>query len=92
MSFLAFASLLLAQSVERTTKLAVSEPTEVSGTILQPGNYILRVHDFMGGKVQVQVADENNSKVLATVTAMRLRRNLDTDQQRAEQVEFTYTT
>jgi len=90
--FLGLASLLLAQPVQRQTKLTISEPTEVSGTILQPGNYLLKVHDFKGGKVQVQVMDGNDNRVFATVTAMRARRNLDTDQQQAEQTEFTYTT
>lgn len=94
MAFLGSASLMLAQGspVQRTTKLNISEPTEISGTILQPGVYMLRVHDFKDGKVQVQVTDENNTKVFATVTAMRMRRNLDTNQQQAEQTEFTFTT
>ena len=94
LAFLGFASLLLAQGtpVQRTTKLNISEPTEISGTILQPGAYMLRVHDFKNGKVQIQVTDESEKQVFATVTAMRMRRNLDTNQQQAEQTEFTYTT
>jgi LPXTG-motif cell wall-anchored protein len=93
-AFLGFASLLLAQGspVQRTTNLSISEPTEISGTVLQPGAYVIRVHDVTGGKVQVQVTDENQKKVIVTVTAMRTRRNLDTNQQQAEQTEFTYTT
>lgn len=94
MAFLGSASLLLAQGspVPRTTKLSISEPTEISGTILQPGVYMIRVHDVTNGKVQVQVTDESEAKVFATVTAMRMRRNLDTNQQQADQTEFTYTT
>jgi len=94
MAFLGLASVLLAQGtpVQRQTKLTISEPTEVSGTILQPGSYLLKMHDFKGGKVQVQVMDENDKQVFATVTAMRMRRNLDTDKQQAEQTELTYTT
>jgi len=94
MTFLGFASLLLAQGtpVQRTTKLMISEPTEISGTVLQPGNYMIRVRDFKAGKIQVQVTDETDKTVFATVTAMRMRRNLDTNQQQAEQTEFTYTT
>ncbi len=92
--FLGFASLALAQGtpVQRTTKLTISEPTEISGTVLQPGVYMIRVRDFTNGKVQVQVTDEADKTVFATVTAMRMRRNLDTNQQQAEQTEFTYTT
>ena len=94
MTFLGFASLLLAQGtpVQRTTKLTISEPTEISGTVLQPGNYMIRVRDFKAGKIQVQVTDETDKTVFATVTAMRMRRNLDTNQQQEEQTEFTYTT
>jgi LPXTG-motif cell wall-anchored protein len=94
LAFLGFASLLLAQGtpVQRTTKLNIAEPTEISGTILQPGAYMMRVHDFKDGKVQVQVTDESEKQVFATVTAMRMRRNLDTNQQQADQTEFTYTT
>jgi len=94
MAFLGSASLLLAQGspIQRTTKLSVSEPTEIAGTVLQPGIYVIRVHDVTGGKVQVQVTNENETTVIATVTAMRTRRNLNTNQEQAEQTEFTYTT
>ena len=95
MAFLGFANLLLAQGatpVQRNTKIHVSEPTEVAGTILQPGTYTMKVLDFTGGKVQVQVSDENDKNVITTVIAERLRRNLDTNQQQDAQTEFTYTT
>jgi LPXTG-motif cell wall-anchored protein len=91
--FLAIASLLPAQvtPVQRTTKLTISMPTEISGTILQPGTYTLKVLDYTGGKLVVQVTNANDQNVLTTVMAQRLRRNLDTDQERNEQTEFTYT-
>jgi LPXTG-motif cell wall-anchored protein len=94
LAFLGSASLLLAQGVPvpRTTKLNIVEPTEIAGTVLEPGSYMIRVHDVTDGKVQVQVTDETETKVFATVTAMRMRRNLDTNQQQTEQTEFTYTT
>jgi len=90
---LATASLLLAQGtpVQRTTRLTISVPTEVSGTILQPGTYTLKVLDFKSGKQVVQVTNFNDQNVLTTVVAQRLRRNLDTEQERNEQTEFTYT-
>lgn len=90
---LATASLLLAQGmpVQRTTRLTISVPTEVSGTILQPGTYTLKVLDFKSGKQVVQVTNSNDQNVLTTVVAQRLRRNLDTEQDRNEQTEFTYT-
>src|SRR5690348_5422821 len=90
---LATASLLLAQGtpVQRTTRLTISAPTEVSGTILQPGTYTLKVIDFKVGKQVVQVTNANDQNVLTTVMAQRLRRNLNTEQERNEQTEFTYT-
>jgi LPXTG-motif cell wall-anchored protein len=95
MAFLGFANLLLAQGstpVQRNTKINISEPTEVSGTVLQPGTYTLKVLDFQDGKVQVQVSDENDKKPITTVVTEKVRRNLDTHQQTDEQAQFTYTT
>jgi len=93
MAFVGFASLLLAQCipVQRTTRLTISEPTEVSGTILQPGTYTLKVLDYKVGKIIVQVTNANDQNVMTTVLAQRLRRNLDTEAQREGQGEFTYT-
>ncbi|MGH9443752.1 MAG: LPXTG cell wall anchor domain-containing protein [Thermoanaerobaculia bacterium] len=95
MAFLGLANFALAQGatpVQRNTKISISEPTEIAGTILQPGTYTIKVVDFKTGKVQVQVSDKDDKSVITTVTAMRLRRNLDTNQQQANQAEFTYTT
>lgn len=95
LAFLGFANLLLAQGatpMQRNTKINISEPTEVSGTVLQPGTYTLKVLDFQDGKVQVQVSDENDKKILTTVVTQKVRRNLDTKQQTDEQAQFTYTT
>lgn len=95
MAFLGLANLVLAQGatpVQRNTKINISEATEVAGTVLQPGTYTLKVLDFTGGKVQVQVSDENDKNIITTVIAERLRRNLDTNQQQSQQTQFTYTT
>lgn len=95
MAFLGLANLLLAQGatpMQRNTKINISEPTEVSGTVLQPGTYTLKVLDFQDGRVQVQVSDENDKKVITTVVTQKVRRNLDTNQQTDEQTQFTYTT
>ena len=94
-AFLGLANLLLAQGaipVQRNTKVTISEPTEVSGTILQPGTYTLKVLDFQSGKLLVQVSDADDRKVITTVTTQKVRRNLDTDREVEEQAEFTYTT
>lgn len=78
-------------AVQRDTKLAVSEPTQVGPILLDPGSYTLRVHDFKGGKVQVTVVRDSDLKTMGTATAMRARRNLDTNQQADNQTQFTYT-
>ncbi len=94
-AFLGFANLLLAQGatpMQRNTKISISEPTEVSGTVLQPGTYTLKVLDFQNGHVQVQVSDENDKTPITTVVTQKVRRTLDTKQQTDEQAQFTYTT
>jgi len=90
---LGVSALALAQAtVQRDTKLAVSEPTQVGPVLLDPGSYTLRVHDFKGGKIQVNIVRDSDQKMMGTATAMRARRNLDTNQQADNQTQFTYTT
>ena len=91
---LGISALALAQgtTVQRDTKLAVSEPTQVGPVLLDPGSYTLRVHDFKGGKIQVNIVRDSDQKMMGTATAMRARRNLDTNQQADNQTQFTYTT
>jgi LPXTG-motif cell wall-anchored protein len=91
---LGVSALALAQgsAVQRDTKLAVSEATQVGPVLLDPGSYTLRVHDFKGGKVQVNIVRDSDQKMMGTATAMRARRNLDTNQQADNQTQFTYTT
>jgi hypothetical protein len=90
---LGVSALALAQgTVQRDTKLAVSEPTQVGPVLLDPGSYTLRVHDFKGGKIQVNIVRDSDQKMMGTATAMRARRNLDTNQQSDNQTQFTYTT
>ena len=91
---LGVSALALAQggAVQRDTKLAVSEATQVGPILLDPGSYTLRVHDFKGGKVQVTIIRDSDQKSMGTATAIRARRNLDTNQQAESQTQFTYTT
>jgi LPXTG-motif cell wall-anchored protein len=79
-------------TVQRQTRLAVSEPTMVGNVLLDPGSYTLRVHDFQSEKVQVVVTRDSDSKTMGTVVASRERRSLDTHQASDNQVQFTYTT
>lgn len=73
-------------NVQRRSKLTVSEPTEIPGTVLQPGTYFVKVMDFEGEKVIVQFLNEDETKPVATVLAMRDRRVMTDD----GQTGFTY--
>lgn len=91
---LGVSALALAQgiSVQRETKLAVTEPTQVGNTLLDPGSYTLRVHDFKDEKVTVVIVRDSDQKTVGTVVAFRERRNLDTHEASDNQTQFTYTT
>lgn len=78
--------------VQRDTRLAVTEPTQVGTVLLDPGSYTLRIHDFKGGKVQVTILRDSDQKTMGTATAIRARRSLNTNEQAESQTQFTYTT
>jgi LPXTG-motif cell wall-anchored protein len=73
-------------NVQRRSRLVVSEPTEIPGTVLQPGTYFVKVMDFQGEKLIVQFLNEDETKPIATVLAMRDRRVMTDDGQDG----FTY--
>lgn len=81
-----------AGSVQRTTKLAVTEPTMIGNVMLDPGSYTLRVNDYQAEKVQVVISRDSDNKSMGTVIASRERRSLDTHQASDNQTQFTYTT
>lgn len=55
-----------AQSQEVST-LAITEPTDVGGTILQPGTYLVRVVSPQADRNKVQITSVDRDKVYATV-------------------------
>lgn len=61
-------------NVQRRTKMIVSEHTEIPGAVLHPGTYMVKVVDFKDGKEIVQFTNEEETKVVATVLAIRDRR------------------
>ena len=73
-------------NVQRRSKLTISEPTEIPGTLLQPGTYFVKVMDFQDEKLIVQFMNADETKVIATVLAMRDRRVMTDD----AQTGFTY--
>ena len=56
----------LAQTPEYSA-FPVDEPTDVGGTILQPGQYLIRVLPSRFNRNQVQITDPDRTKVYATV-------------------------
>ena len=81
-----------AGSVQRTTKLAVTEPTQIGNVLLDPGSYTLHVKDYQGEKVQVVITRDSDQKAMGTVITSRERRSLDSHTESDNQVQFTYTT
>jgi len=69
-----FALSLLAVQTARadkawTTPLTLSEPTEIPGTVLPPGDYVVRVENTNQVRQIVQFLSPDQSKVFATVMA-----------------------
>ena len=81
-----------AGSVQRTTKLGVTEATQVGNVLLDPGSYTLFVKDYQGEKVQVVITRDSDNKAMGTVITSRERRSLDSHAESDNQVQFTYTT
>jgi LPXTG-motif cell wall-anchored protein len=88
----AFAIAQGAGSVQRSTKLTVTEPTMVGNVLLEPGTYTLHHRDYQAEKVQVGITRDSDNKTMGTVIASRERRNLDPHEATANQTQFTYTT
>lgn len=55
-----------AQSQEVST-LSITEPTDVGGTILQPGTYMIRVVSPVADRNKVQITSVDREKIYATV-------------------------
>ena len=55
----------LAQSPETST-LVLTETTEVAGTVLEPGTYLIRVISPLADRNKVQITSSDRSKVYAT--------------------------
>jgi LPXTG-motif cell wall-anchored protein len=72
--WLASASVVAADNVQRRQKMTLNEPTEIPGTVLQPGTYVIKVMDYKDGKEIVQFTSEDEKDVIATVLAIRDRR------------------
>lgn len=61
-------------NVQRRSNMTVAEPTEIPGYVLQPGIYLVKVMDYKDEKEIVQFSNPEDTKVVATVLAIRDRR------------------
>jgi LPXTG-motif cell wall-anchored protein len=82
-------AMLLASSARADTAwrsaLVVSEATEIPGTMLQPGRYIVKVLDTQETRKVVQFMNADESAVIATVMGIP-----DYRVETAQRTEFTY--
>jgi LPXTG-motif cell wall-anchored protein len=67
------------------SQLHLSQPTEIPGKVLEPGDYVVKVLDTKQPRKIVQFSNADDTKVIATVMAIP-----DYRVQPAERVEFTY--
>jgi LPXTG-motif cell wall-anchored protein len=63
----------------KLTKVTISEPIAVSGTVLQPGSYWFKLVDLPSTRHSVQIVSENREHVFATVNTNNVYRNQPTD-------------
>jgi hypothetical protein len=70
-----------ADTWNKLTKLTFTEPVEISGTVLQPGTYWIKLLDSPANRNIVQIWNEDRSQLITTVLAIpnyRLRPTGDT--------------
>jgi hypothetical protein len=66
MALMILAPAAMAQTPE-VSPFPVTEPTEISGTVLQPGNYMIKMLPSFSNKNQVQITSVDGETIYATV-------------------------
>jgi len=69
-----FAATARADSWDKVTKVSISEPIAVSGTILQPGTYMFKLVNLASDRHTVQILSEDSYHVFATINAINAER------------------
>ncbi len=54
----------------KKTILTINQPLQIPGTVLQPGKYVVKLADSASNRHIVQVFNEGESKLLATILAI----------------------
>lgn len=63
-------SLAKAGSTNQETTVELNAPVEVPGTVLPPGQYIFKLADSQAERTIVQIFNQDQSQILATVLAV----------------------
>ncbi len=68
----AFAALPQAQAStwNKRTLLTVHETIQVPGAVLEPGRYVMKLHDALSSRNIVQIFNEHENKILTTILAI----------------------
>ncbi|HKQ88112.1 MAG TPA: hypothetical protein VJS43_15250 [Candidatus Acidoferrales bacterium] len=67
---LAYSSVLQSDQWDKTTKVTFNAPTEVPGTVLQPGTYTFKLADSNSDRHIVQIFNEDHTKLITTILAI----------------------
>jgi hypothetical protein len=59
-----------ASNWNKRTLLTVNETIQVPGAVLEPGKYVMKLHDSLANRNIVQIFNEEENKVLATILAI----------------------
>ena len=65
---------------DKATKVTVTEPMQVPGTVLAPGEYVFRLNDSNANRHIVQIFDKDETKLITTIQAIPNARLTPTDQ------------
>jgi len=64
------APVALADQFDKKTVLTVNEPIQVPGKVLMPGKYVVKLFDSLSNRNIVQIFNEDETEVLATIIAI----------------------
>jgi len=67
---LACSSGLRSDAWDKTTKITFNEPTQVPGTVLQPGTYTFKLANSASNRHIVQIYNEDHTKLITTILAI----------------------
>jgi hypothetical protein len=75
----AFVPSLKAGARDKKTTISISQPISVKGVTLPPGQYVLRLQDYLYGRDLVYIFNGEDTRLIATVPAIHAYRLDATD-------------